>query len=219
MGIREGRTCPNRERLAKRVEQLEAQLAQALARIAELEEQLAKASKDSKTSSKPPSSDIVKPKKKNVSKKKKRKRGGQPGHPQHKREPFQPEEIDLAYEYYLRDCPDCGHKLMRSKAEPQVIQQAEIPDRPLQIVEHRGLAHWCPRTPCCARRAAAAGDTKIRLAGATLDNLDRVHERGLPRFVFHDSQVLARRPWDNDFSRPVGQDHCESERSFGRSVH
>ena len=47
---------------------------------AQLKQQLAAARKDSSTSSKPPSSDIVKPKKPRGKRGKKGRRGGQPGH-------------------------------------------------------------------------------------------------------------------------------------------
>ena len=63
MKLRETSECPNCKRLARRVATPEKQLAEALERIAQLEQQLAAAKKDSSTSSKPPSSDIVKPKK------------------------------------------------------------------------------------------------------------------------------------------------------------
>ena len=67
--------CPNCARLAKRLAKLEEQLAAALARINELEKQLAAARKDSSTSSKPPSSDIVKPPRPSGKGRKKRRRG------------------------------------------------------------------------------------------------------------------------------------------------
>jgi uncharacterized coiled-coil protein SlyX len=70
MKLRETTECPNCKRLAEQVARqdakiadLKAQLAAALQRIAQLEQQLAAACKNSSTSSKPPSSDIVKPKK------------------------------------------------------------------------------------------------------------------------------------------------------------
>ena len=66
------------------------------ARIEELEAELAKARKNSENSSKPPSSDVVKPKPKNnkPGRPKKRKQGGQPGHPRHERKPFDESELD-----------------------------------------------------------------------------------------------------------------------------
>ena len=90
MQLRETIECPNCKRLASQVARqeaeiadLKAQLAAALERIAQLEHQLAAARKNSSTSSKPPSSDIVKPKKPLGKGGKKRKRGGQPGHKRH----------------------------------------------------------------------------------------------------------------------------------------
>lgn len=59
--LRETPECPNRKTLAGRVAEWEEQLAAALECIEQLEQQLAAACKDSSTSSKPPSNDIVKP--------------------------------------------------------------------------------------------------------------------------------------------------------------
>lgn len=85
-------TCPNCERPARRLAELERLLVEAWARIAELEKQLAAARKDSSTSSKPSSSDIVKPPRPAVQvaggRKRKRRLGGQPGHQRHERAPF-----------------------------------------------------------------------------------------------------------------------------------
>jgi transposase len=152
MKLRERTTCSSCERSAKRLAKLESQLAKALTRIGELEkqnakleEQLAKALKNSSTSSKPPSSDIVKPKKKLPKGSKKRKRGGQPGHERHLRPSFPPEAIDEFFTYTLDCCPDCGHKLLPSrKKSPRIIQQIEIEETPTRIEEHQGLAYWCP---------------------------------------------------------------------------
>ncbi len=82
------------DRLTRQVETL-------LARISELEDEVARLKKDSNNSSKPPSSDIVKPKKATKRKCVKRKRGGQPGHKKHSRKPFTPDEIDHSFEYDL----------------------------------------------------------------------------------------------------------------------
>ncbi|MFO7905246.1 MAG: DUF6444 domain-containing protein [Pirellulaceae bacterium] len=73
------------------------------ARMAELEAEWAKARKDSATSSRPPSSDTVKPKpgNKKRGRPKKRKQGGQPGHPRHERQCFDESEIDKYIDDYL----------------------------------------------------------------------------------------------------------------------
>jgi len=87
--------------LETQVANLTAQLAQRDAVIARLEQQVAdlsaqvaRLSKNSSNSSKPPSSDIVKPPKASGSKGGKRRLGGQPGHARHERQPFSPEEVD-----------------------------------------------------------------------------------------------------------------------------
>src|SRR5438094_7735712 len=86
---------------------LKQQIAQRDAEIARLRAQLAVAAKNSSTSSKPPSSDIVKPKDK-PKHGRKCKRGGQVGHAPHQRPPFAPEQIDATHEYTLDQFPDCG---------------------------------------------------------------------------------------------------------------
>jgi transposase len=129
-------------------EMIEAAVASATAplldRIAELEAELAKAKKNSSNSSKPPSSDIVKPKKpKGKGRRGKRKQGGQPGHAKHERSEFPPELLDGAWEYCLSQCPVCGDALLPSDEAPRTVQQIEIVAKPIRIDEHRGLAYWC----------------------------------------------------------------------------
>lgn len=83
-------------------------------RIAELESEIAKAKKNSRNSSKPPSTDITSPPCDKNSQGKnnnaKRKRGGQPGHPRHERPLFPPEDEDVLA-YRDLDCPCCGGEL------------------------------------------------------------------------------------------------------------
>src|SRR5687767_7414008 len=93
--------CANCERMQQEVQTLQERLRQqeaAMAALAEeirqLKETLAGKSKNSSTSSKPPSSDIVKPGKDPAALgASPRKGGGQPGHPRHSRTPFSPEEL------------------------------------------------------------------------------------------------------------------------------
>jgi transposase len=133
------RKCRNCARLAERVAELEKQLAAALARIAELEKQLAAACKNSSTSSKPPSSDIVKPPRaapKAAGKgKRKRRPGGQPGHQRHERTPFGPEEVDRAWLY---EWPEAS---LPSDWEPleafHTVQQVDLVKRLFEVTEHR----------------------------------------------------------------------------------
>ncbi len=145
MKLRPTTECPNCKKLAGRVGELEEQVAAALERIAELEQQLAAARKNSSTSSKPPSSDIVKPKKPRGKGGKKRKRGGQPGHVRHERPEFPPEMVNEFFCHTLGACPECGGELRFSRqADPRVVQQAEMIETPLWITEHKMLAYWCP---------------------------------------------------------------------------
>lgn len=115
-------------------------------RIAELERALAKARKTSKTSSKPPSSDIVTPHKapQAPSVFESRHPGGQPGHPKHERSEFAPDELTGTIAYTLSVCPTCGGDVTPAEQAPRVIQHVEIVEVPLRIEEHRGLAYWCP---------------------------------------------------------------------------
>jgi transposase len=136
--------------LARRIADLERRLVEALDRIAQLEaenaclqQKLAAALKNSATSSKPPSSDIVKPKKPPSKDGKKRKKGGQPGHEQHLRSPFPAAAVDHFHLHTLDCCPDCGGMLVPSRHEPEVLQQVEITDTPTIVTEHQGLAYWC----------------------------------------------------------------------------
>jgi transposase len=112
-------------------------------RIAQLENELAKAKKDSSNSSKPPSSDIVNPKAA-AKKKRKRKVGAQKGHPKHERPSFPPEALNDAWEYTLESCPLCGVELEDADRAPHVVQQVEIIEVPVRIEEHRGRAYWGP---------------------------------------------------------------------------
>lgn len=134
------------EQLLSRVAALEERVQQLEQRNADLEAQLAKARKDSSTSSKPPSSDIVKPQKSQASRRPgKRKAGGQPGHPKHERLPITPDQLDATWEYRLSECPDCGGGVDEAAVQPRVVQQIELVKKPVRIDEHRALASWCPR--------------------------------------------------------------------------
>jgi len=134
-----GKGCPNCEQLDKRVSALEA-------RNAELEAELAKAKKNSRNSSKPPSSDITNPPRKHAKpgRPKKRKRGGQPGHRRHRRPLFDESQIDNFWEYRDDDCPCCGGELLDADEEPKKLQQIEIEENPVRVEEHRRIAQWCP---------------------------------------------------------------------------
>src|SRR5882757_4578225 len=107
MKTRARKSCPNCRRFQALLDAQEARLKALEATIARLQAQLAAARKDSSTSSKPPSSDIVKPPKPEPPEGQDRRRiGGQPGHPKHERVAFPPEAVNGGFfDYHLDLCP------------------------------------------------------------------------------------------------------------------
>jgi transposase len=153
---------PDREQAyRRRIATLEAQLAAALERIAELEAKIARLQKNSSNSSKPPSSDIVKPPKP-AAPRGGGKIGGQPGHERHERTAFSPEQIDRVKNYTLQECPDCGGRVRAIAAPPRVLQQVELLERPVEVVEHRGGACQCER---CGKVHQAAFPPQVARCG------------------------------------------------------
>jgi len=133
-------------------------------RLAELEAEVARLKKDSSNSSKPPSSDIVKPPPSGRGKGR-HKIGGQPGHARHQRTPFTPDQIDRAWEYTLDHCPRCGGALQNADAAAhrgRVVQQIELIATPVRIEEHRALTSWCVH---CRRHHTAPLPPSVRKAG------------------------------------------------------
>ena len=146
---------PTREkRYKRRNAQLEAEnaalkkeVAELKAQVVKLTEQIAKLSKNSSNSSKPHSSDIVKPPKGKRSKKRRR-QGGQPGHPGVNRQPFTSDQIDDTQELYAKGC-DCGCRRRGKKLDQMRIHQfAELRDAPLIVTEYRLHGYICP---CCGQ--------------------------------------------------------------------
>src|SRR6266576_3450956 len=152
--------CQGCVALTQLVEQLRAEITQLRAELAAVKSELAAAKKNSTTSSKPPSSDIVKPPRSKSNKK--RNRGGQRGHKRHERPSFDTGQIDDTVEYTLSGCPDCGGRLKLSDEPPRVVQQVELVAKPVEIVEHQALAYWCAQ---CRKTHYAAIDTAVRKAG------------------------------------------------------
>jgi transposase len=120
--------------------------------------QLAAARKNSETSSKPPSSDIVKPKPPERSDGEKRSIGGQPGHEMHVRQPFPPEQVTGFETYTLDACPGCGGSLRLNPTQPRVVQQIDIGTTPLTIEQHTCPEYWCD---CCQKPFWAPMPPKI----------------------------------------------------------
>lgn len=119
------------------------------AEVTALERQLAKRSKNSSTSSKPPSSDIVKPSRRHKDDQhdkgaKKRNIGGQPGHPKHERSLFAGEDVAEFWDYHLHACLICGSNQLAPLDEaPKVTQQIELKQVVTRVEEHRSYPYWC----------------------------------------------------------------------------
>jgi len=128
---------------AKTIERLENRIADLLDRVSGLELQLAKALKNSSNSSLSPSSDIVKPPKKQAKRRKKAKRGGQKGHDRKLREPLPPERVDETIDYEIEDAEVERLKLTLTD-EFDTIQHIEMPDAPVIVTEHRFRLYESP---------------------------------------------------------------------------
>ncbi len=127
-----------------RIRQLEAENAALKARLEQLERLVAKLRKDSSTSSKPPSSDIVKPPKTKPAGRGKRKAGGQPGHEKHERE-FRPEDADVRHGYTLDFCPKgCSSDLVLIPEATKTDYQYELVDKPVLLHAHHRFGYYCP---------------------------------------------------------------------------
>ena len=106
--------------------------------------EIATLKKDSSNSSKPPSSDIVKPDNKNKGSRTSNKPGGQPGHSKHERTPFSDDEIDESWDYHCPACPGCDSgKIIWLDVPPKIIQQTELLEVVTKTEEHRAYAYYC----------------------------------------------------------------------------
>jgi transposase len=135
-------------RLQEQVVQLEVQVQALTTEVMRLTQALAAAHKHSGNSSKPPSSDLVKP---THSRRHsgKRKKGGQPGHPRHEPPTFPPDQIDAYQEYRLEACPvDPTHRLVAVAGLYKILQQVELVDKPVVITEHIAYGYWCKTCRC-----------------------------------------------------------------------
>jgi transposase len=166
------KSCPECQRLQRLGETLAAQIKSLRAEVLELREKLAAALKNSSTSSKPPSSDIVKPAPaSDPDATKDRKIGGQPGHPKHEREPFPPEQVTHFEEHLLDACPCCGGRLRRNGGLAKIVQQIEICKPVLTIEQHTSPVYWCERCQQAFKAPMPSHIEKGGLGGAQLTAL------------------------------------------------
>ena len=178
------------ERLQVQVEQLTARVVRQDERIATLERQLGRSSRNS---SQPPSSDP--PGKRRAVRGKDpsgRAQGAQPGHEGHGRELLPVSAVDHVIEHWPKRC-GCGHVFtpgeLLSTGEPFRHQVEELPVISTQVTEHRALRVRCPG---CGRRTRAelppevsksAFGPRFQAAVGVLSARNRVSRRDVAELV------------------------------------
>ena len=127
---------PTYEELEAKVRRLEELLKQALEKIAKLEEQLGR---NSRNSSKPPSTD----QKSNTLDKEKHPRSSRVGVA---RVLYPPERIDKRIECWRENCPHCSSQYIQwNGASPELLQQAELPEVKAVITQYELQKYTCLR--------------------------------------------------------------------------
>ena len=120
-------------------------------RIARLESQITvlkeRKAKNSRNSSKPPSSDQNKHKRtESLREKSNKKQGGQPGHKGHCLETVkEPDEIKS---HTISHCADCGYQLNKRADSIDIRQVFEIPDPEMWVIEHQTDIKECRNCGC-----------------------------------------------------------------------
>jgi transposase len=139
--------------LTETVEAQSRTIEQQAKRIAALEERLGR---NSRNSSRPPSSDSPYEKPERTRKPGGRKQGGQPGHPGSQRALLDTSEVDDVVPHFPENCGGCGHALPEvPDGDPLREQIWELPPiRPI-VTEHQFHGVVCPA--CAARTMATRG--------------------------------------------------------------
>jgi transposase len=173
----------------------DAQIARLEERIRRLEEQ---ARRDSRTSSKPPSSDPPKTRQQRRAEARakakellrgERKAGGQPGHQGAGRELEPEDQVDEIVNHYPTSCRGCGREFTADEQQPASRfgrhQVADLPPISVILVEHRTHRLGCREcgTKTTAQLPAGIGGsafgTNLQAALVTLTARDRVSRRGM----------------------------------------
>jgi len=119
--------------------QLKQEIRELKARLQELETRL---NQNSRNSSKPPSSDMVRPAPKSLKEPSGRKSGGQPGHPGHTLKPANnPDHIER---YPVHCCGGCHRSLAGQQPDGWVKRQVfDIPPQRIEVTEHQAEIKTC----------------------------------------------------------------------------
>jgi transposase len=113
------------------------QIVRLTARVAELEAEIARLTKNSSNSSKPPSTEHPHSKPDRAKPKSKRKAGGQQDHPKHERALIPTEQCQDVVPCIPTQCRRCGKTLSGTDAEPLRHQVAELPEIKPIITEYQ----------------------------------------------------------------------------------
>jgi len=136
------------ERLQRELAERDRQLAEQAKRIKDLEHQLAMRQQNSRTTSKPPSSDGLAGRQRDRGRRSKsrRKAGGQPGHPGHSRPLVPLERVNDVVDLMPPACRHCTHPLKGRPiaGAPRRHQVTELPPIEAHIIEYRCHRRRCP---------------------------------------------------------------------------
>jgi transposase len=178
--------------------QLQSQMGQLRADNQHLQDQIARLKRDSSNSSKPPSSDIVKPQNKGTRRgRRKRKIGGQKGHPRHERIPFAPDDIGPILPYELS--PKQAQGLIPLE-EWFVLQQVDLAQKLYLVTEHRARKYLDPRT---GRIVIAPLPVAVKAAGLVGPKLSALaaYQKG----DCHMSYTTIQRFWNDVLGIPISR--------------
>lgn len=173
-----------RARVAE-VEKLEKLVAELTAKVAELTERI---NRNSRNSSKPPSSDPPWSEAR-AKRRGKLKRGGQPGHAKHTRPVVPPKDVSESFDVKPERCHRCGAALTGDDPAPLLHQVTELPEVKPLVTEYRLHKLRCSRCGAATRASLPSGVPRVafgpRLTAALglLTSRCKVSKRGAREFL------------------------------------
>src|SRR5262245_16548026 len=146
-------SCPDCQALQRRVQELEAQVRDLLAKL----------NTNASNSSTPPSANPLGANQPVKKPKSKRKRGGQHGHPPHLKQLLPPQRV-THWRHFLPDqCAHCHaplpHQAGPNDPPPKRFQSIDLPPLVAQVTEYQAHARTCPG---CGELTQAAIPTELR---------------------------------------------------------
>lgn len=146
-------SCPGCQALERRVQELEAQVRDLLAKL----------NRNASNSSTPPSANPLGAAKPVVKAKSDRKRGGQPDHPPHLKQLLPAERVHAWRHFIPNECANCHAPLPEQAGsndpQPKRFQTIELPPVVAEVTEYQAHARVCP---CCGTLTEAAIPAAIR---------------------------------------------------------